>query len=44
MAQWDETMAINVRGVILCAKHAVPMLKRQGGALPLPFSGSAFFS
>ena len=33
MAQWDETMAINVRGVILCAKHAVPMLKRQGGAI-----------
>ena len=33
MAQWDETMAINVRGVILCAKHAVPMLKRQGGSI-----------
>ena len=33
MAQWDETIAINVRGVILCAKHAVPMLKRQGGSI-----------
>ena len=33
MARWDETMAINVRGVIVCAKHAVPMLKRQGGAI-----------
>lgn len=33
MAQWDETIAINVRGVLLCAKHAVPMLKRQGGSI-----------
>ncbi len=33
MAEWDETMAINVRGVLLCAKHAVPMLKRQGGSI-----------
>ena len=33
MAEWDETMAINVRGVILCTKHAVPMLKRQGGSI-----------
>ncbi len=33
MARWDETMAINVRGVIVCAKHAMPMLKRQGGAI-----------
>jgi len=30
---WDETMAINVRGVLLCAKHAIPLLKRQGGAI-----------
>lgn len=33
MAEWDETIAINVRGVILCIKHAVPMLKRQGGSI-----------
>ena len=33
MAEWDETMAVNVRGVILCTKHAVPMLKRQGGSI-----------
>lgn len=31
MAQWDATMAINVRGVILCIKHAVPLLRRRGG-------------
>ena len=28
---WDETMAINMRGMILCIKHAVPRLRRRGG-------------
>ena len=31
LAQWDDTMAINVRGTILCIKHAVPMMRRRGG-------------
>jgi NAD(P)-dependent dehydrogenase (short-subunit alcohol dehydrogenase family) len=31
MAAWDETVAINIRGVMLCIKHAVPLLKRRGG-------------
>ena len=30
---WDEIFAINVRGVILCTKHAVPLLKRSRGAV-----------
>jgi NAD(P)-dependent dehydrogenase (short-subunit alcohol dehydrogenase family) len=29
---WDETFAINVRGVILCLKYAIPLLKKRGGA------------
>ena len=33
MAAWDETFAINVRGVLLCIKHAVPLLKHRGGAI-----------
>jgi hypothetical protein len=33
MASWDETLAINVRGVMLCVKHAIPLLKRQGGSI-----------
>jgi NAD(P)-dependent dehydrogenase (short-subunit alcohol dehydrogenase family) len=33
MAAWDETVAINLRGVILCIKHAAPYLKRRGGAI-----------
>jgi NAD(P)-dependent dehydrogenase (short-subunit alcohol dehydrogenase family) len=31
LAAWDETMAINIRGVILCIKYAVPCLRRRGG-------------
>ena len=33
MAQWDAVIAVNLRGVILCTKHAIPLLKRQGGAI-----------
>ena len=31
IADWDDTMAINVRGTILCIKHAVPLLRKRGG-------------
>ncbi|MGH7103024.1 MAG: SDR family NAD(P)-dependent oxidoreductase [Acetobacteraceae bacterium] len=30
-AIWDEVMAINVRSMILCIKHAVPRMRRRGG-------------
>ena len=32
-AAWDAAFALNVKGVMLCTKHAVPLLKRQGGAI-----------
>ena len=32
-AGFDESLAINVKGVMLCTKHAAPLLKRQGGAV-----------
>jgi meso-butanediol dehydrogenase/(S,S)-butanediol dehydrogenase/diacetyl reductase len=28
---WEALMAVNVRGVYLCAKHAIPAMKRTGG-------------
>ena len=28
---WDEVQAINVRGVILCTKYAIPLLKKRCG-------------
>ena len=31
VAAWDETMAINVRGTLLCIKHAVPRMRARGG-------------
>jgi len=33
MKEWDACLGTNVRGVILCIKHAVPLLKRQGGSI-----------
>jgi meso-butanediol dehydrogenase / (S,S)-butanediol dehydrogenase / diacetyl reductase len=28
---WDELMAVNVRGVFLCSKHAIPAMGANGG-------------
>ena len=28
---WDALMAVNVRGVFLCSKHAIPAMKANGG-------------
>ena len=33
IADWDETFAVNVRGVVLCIKHATPLLKRRAGVI-----------
>ena len=33
MEVWDRTFATNVRGVMLCIKHALPLLKRRGGTI-----------
>lgn len=30
---WDQTFAVNTRGVMLCIKHAIPSLRRQGGTI-----------
>ncbi len=30
LEQWESTMAVNLRGVFLCCKHAVPYLKERG--------------
>lgn len=29
--EWEEVMAVNVRGVFLCTKHAVPYMQEAGG-------------
>lgn len=30
LAVWDHTFAVNVRGTMLCCKHAIPHMLRQG--------------
>jgi meso-butanediol dehydrogenase / (S,S)-butanediol dehydrogenase / diacetyl reductase len=30
---WDALMAVNARGVFLCCKHAIPVMKRNGGGV-----------
>jgi NAD(P)-dependent dehydrogenase (short-subunit alcohol dehydrogenase family) len=40
---FDRTIAVNLRGHLLCTRHAVPeMLKRGGGAIVYTSSGAAF--
>ncbi|MSO54131.1 MAG: SDR family oxidoreductase [Rhodospirillales bacterium] len=33
MADWDRTIAVNVRGVILCMKYSIPLLKKTQGTI-----------
>ena len=33
LEDWERTFAINTRGVMLCIKHALRLLKRQGGTI-----------
>ncbi|MDP6603700.1 MAG: SDR family oxidoreductase [Rhodospirillales bacterium] len=33
MALWDAVQAVNVRGVILCTKYAIPLLKKRRGTI-----------
>jgi len=30
-AEWDKVMAVNVKGVFFCVKHAVPYMRKAGG-------------
>jgi dihydroanticapsin dehydrogenase len=41
--EWDGVMAVNVRGVFLCAKHCIPpMLAQGGGTIVIIASDSAY--
>ncbi len=40
---FDRTIAVNLRGHLLCTRHAIPeLLKRGGGAIVYTSSGAAF--
>ncbi|HVW92836.1 MAG TPA: SDR family NAD(P)-dependent oxidoreductase [Devosia sp.] len=36
--EWDETLAINLRGTFLSLKYAVPLMKAQGGSIVITAS------
>lgn len=44
--EWDDTLAINLRGTFLTVKHAVPHLKERGGSIIINSSvnGTRVFS
>ena len=33
--EWDDVMRVNLRGMFLAGKHAVPLMRRRGGAIVL---------
>src|SRR5262245_26588784 len=41
--QWDRTLAVNLRGPFLCAKHALPHLLRRGGGVIINVSSHGAF-
>lgn len=44
--EWDETLAINLKGTFLTIKHAVPFMKQEGGSVVVTASinGTRIFS
>lgn len=41
--EWDRTLAINLRGPFLCAKHAIPHLLARGGGVIVNVSSHGAF-
>jgi NAD(P)-dependent dehydrogenase (short-subunit alcohol dehydrogenase family) len=42
-ADWDRTLAVNLRGPFLCAKYAIPHLQRRGGGVIINVSSHGAF-
>ena len=42
--EWDRVMAVNVRGVFLCSKHALPALRESRGVIISMASVNAFWA
>ena len=39
--EWDETMAVNVKGAFFGTKHAIPAMRRAGGGSIINISSTA---
>lgn len=44
LEEWDRLMAVNLRGVFLCCKAIIPIMKRQRGGKIINVASSTFFS
>ena len=40
---WDRVMAVNLRGTMLCCKHAIPAMLERGGGAIVNFGSTAAF-
>jgi NAD(P)-dependent dehydrogenase (short-subunit alcohol dehydrogenase family) len=38
---WDRIMAVNLRGAMLCCKHAVPLMRERGTGSIINFGSTA---
>jgi NAD(P)-dependent dehydrogenase (short-subunit alcohol dehydrogenase family) len=43
VAYWDRVMAVNLRGTMLCCKHAIPLMLERGGGAIVNFGSTAAF-
>jgi NAD(P)-dependent dehydrogenase (short-subunit alcohol dehydrogenase family) len=41
--EWDRVMAVNLRGLFLCARAVFPTMKAQGGGVIINIASSTFF-
>jgi NAD(P)-dependent dehydrogenase (short-subunit alcohol dehydrogenase family) len=43
-ADWDRILAVNIKGVFLCAKAVIPYMKKQGGGKIVNMASTVAFS
>ncbi|HHF7375756.1 SDR family oxidoreductase [Legionella bozemanae] len=41
LKEWDQLLAVNLKGVFLCMKHQIPLLLKQGGGVIVNTSSGA---
>ena len=44
LAEWDRVIEVNLKGVFLCSKAAIPIMKEQGSGKIINIASGTFFS